>query len=657
MADRTSYDDLQRRIEELERENKRLKDEYDDELAQLYEMSVDMICIADISSAMFLKVNPAFTETLGYSEEELLGRPFTDFVHPDDVESTLSVAREELKEGKKVINFENRYRCNDGTYIWLSWVSHPVPDKGISYAIAREVTKRKAFDIQQSKIQLELIKRNRFIETILHHFPIGLGINEIDTGRVTYLNKKWEDIYGWPKEDFPTVEAFFEKVFPEPETRELLKDRIVKDISSGDPDRMAWEDLEITTKNGEKRIVYAKNIPLMDQNVMISTVQDFTEKRKLEAQVRQSQKIEAIGILAGGIAHDFNNLLAIITGNVSYALSVCEEGEELIDILSDVLDGAKQAQSLTNQLLTFAKGGEPIKKIHDIRPIVEEAALFVTRGASSKCEFRMADNLWHTEVDSGQINQVVANLVINADQAQPQGGIITIKAENARIKYAAGLNLTDGDYIKVSVEDRGVGISEKFIHNIFDPYFTTKQKGSGLGLASSYSIVKKHGGHLTVYSEIGQGTVFTMYLPAVLSETFIMDDKKEQKHRGQGRILIMDDMDAVLRMVGKILERMGYDTEGVTDGEKAIEAYRKAYDNGRPFDLVIVDLTVPGGMGGEETITELLKIDPHVKAAVSSGYSNDPIMANYRDYGFSGVVPKPYTKEQLAELLNHIIEN
>lgn len=651
---KNSYEEQQCRIEHLEQELSRLKSESLEELAQLFNMSLDMICIADIHNTTFLKVNPAFTEVLGFSEDELSGRSFMELIHPDDVTPTLSVVEHKLKEGTNVINFENRYRCKDGSYRWLSWVSHPVPEKGISYAMARDITERKVFEIEQTKIQRELLKRNTFIETILDNFPIGLAVNAIDTGVVTYVNKKWEEIYGWPKDAFPTVEHFFEKVFPDPQTCEVLKRHIIQDIMSGDPERMAWEDLEITTQRGEKRIVYAKNIPLMEQNLMISTVQDFTEKRKLEAQVRQSQKIEAIGTLAGGIAHDFNNLLSIIMGNISYALSMCTEENELKESLSDVQEGAKQAQHLTYQLLTFAKGGEPIKKVHDIKQLLHESGLFVTRGAKSKCDFKLADNLWAVEVDSGQIHQVISNLVINADHAMPNGGIITIQAENVHVTHH--LSLPGGHYIKISIEDQGVGIPAEHMPNIFDPYFTTKQKGSGLGLATSYSIIKRHGGHLTAESEAGIGTVFTIYLPASLEKAANTEHKEKFKHQGQGRILVMDDQEPILRIVEKMLNRMGYETKGVTDGIQAIELYREAYDAGSPFDLVILDLTVPGGMGGEKTATELLKIDPDVKTVVSSGYSNDQIMANYEDYGFCGVVPKPYTKEDLAELLHTLFD-
>jgi len=347
-------------------------------------------------------------------------------------------------------------------------------------------------------------------------------------------------------------------------------------------------------------------------------------------------------------------MLGVITGNLSYALSNLSKNDELFEVLSDIQDSSKQAQNLTHQLLTFSKGGAPIKKTTDINKIISDAAVFSIRGAKTKCNFELSNDLWLSEVDEGQINQVVGNLVINANQAMPNGGYITIRTENAEIEADSGLPLSAGRYIKIVVEDQGIGISKKQLSNIFEPYFTTKQKGSGLGLATVYSIINKHGGYIAVYSEIDKGTVFNIYLPATSKGVKKIVDKCEPEHSGQGKILIMDDQESILKMVGRMLNRMGYETFFATDGSQAVEMYKEAQSFENSFDLVILDLTVPGGMGGLKTIIELLKTDPKVKAVVSSGYSNDPIMANYEDYGFCGVVPKPYTKNQLSEVLNKI---
>ena len=408
--------------------------------------------------------------------------------------------------------------------------------------------------------------------------------------------------------------------------------------------------------------VHLQLLKLANEMLFVAIILDISdrkeaerEKELLDLRFRQSQKLESIGTLAGGIAHDFNNILGVITGNVSHLLSIADENQEFKEILVDVQDGAWQAQKLTQQLLTFSKGGAPIKKTADIHPVIKESAEFVTRGSKAKCNYDFSDDLWPVEIDSGQINQVISNLVINADQSMPTGGIINIRTENAENGNENELLLPEERYIKITVEDQGIGISDKNLENIFDPYFTTKQKGSGLGLATSYSIIIKHSGFIVVYSEIDKGTVFHIYLPASSEEFEQADEKKTSYHPGQGKILIMDDQKPVLKMAGRMLGQMGYETAVATDGAKAIEMYRDAYESQKAFDLVILDLTVPGGLGGEMTIPELLKINPKVKVAVSSGYSNDPIMANYAEYGFVSVVPKPYSKAQMAEFLNMIL--
>ena len=626
-----------------------------DEFVKIFEMSLDMICVADIQTYRFIRVNPAFTRILGYSEKELLEKPVTAYVYPEDIEATRQVIAKQMEAGIRVVNFENRYLCKNGQYRWLSWVSQPVPEKGITYAIARDITDYKTVQDRQARIQQELVKRNRFIETILDYLPIGLGVNLMDTGEVTYLNRKFEEIYGWSMADFPTVADFFDKVFPDPEHRKNIEERITGDMNSEDPRRMEWEDLEIETKTGEKRIVYGKNIPLAEQNLMISTVQDFTEKKKLEAQVQQARKMEAIGTLAGGIAHDFNNFLGIIIGNISHAMSLCEENRELTEILSDVQEGAVRARHLTQQLLTFARGGAPVKETHNINHLLEESARFVTRGAKAKCNFELAQDLWPVDVDSGQISQVVSNLVINADQAMPMGGTITIRSRNVEINDTESLHLAAGRYIRISIADTGIGIPEQHLTSVFDPYFSTKHKGSGLGLATVYSIVNKHGGHIGAQSRSGTGTQFDIHLPASQKKVALPEERKIPIHQGSGRILVMDDQEPIIKMVERILDRLGYTTISCLDGKDAIHLYRQANEEGSPFDLVVLDLTVPGGMGGAEVIPELLKIDPEARAIASSGYSNDPVMADYAAYGFSGVIPKPYTKQQMAELLNRVL--
>lgn len=470
----------------------------------------------------------------------------------------------------------------------------------------------------------------------------------------TYSSHGVEKIIGYTPEEVIGKSAF--DFIPSPE-----KQKVFEEFSLLKEHQKPFSHLKNVNqhKDGHLVTIESSGSPIINSNGQFKGYRgidrDASEREKAEEQLRHVQKMEAIGTLAGGIAHDFNNMLSVLTGNISYALSIIKNDEELYDVLSDMMQSTKQAQNLTHQLLTFAKGGKPIKTSCNINKLLGESPKFFTSGTKSKCNFNLADNLKTAKVDSGQINQVISNLVINADQAMPDGGIIFIRTENTEIETDNNLQLTEGSYVKISIEDQGIGIHEKHISNIFDPYFTTKQKGSGLGLATAYSIIKRHGGRINVYSEVGKGTVFNVYLPASSKEPIEVEDKAQSTHEGHGKILIMDDQEPILKMVSRMLGRMGYEIVTTLDGSEAVETYSEAYEAGDFFDMVILDLTVPGGMGGAKTVIELLKIDPEVKAVVSSGYSNDPIMSKYQDYGFCGVVPKPYTKAQLSEVLNRIL--
>jgi signal transduction histidine kinase/CheY-like chemotaxis protein len=376
---------------------------------------------------------------------------------------------------------------------------------------------------------------------------------------------------------------------------------------------------------------------------------------RLEAALTRASKLESLGVLAGGIAHDFNNLLTVIMGNLSLAKLDGRIEAETVQCLSESERAASRARDLTQQLLTFAKGGEPMRMSTRLPDVVREAAEFALHGSKVRCEFDIASDLWPADVDKGQIGQVVHNIIINASQAMPHGGHIQIVLRNDEITGNGRSGLAAGRYVKLSCIDTGSGITPENVARIFEPYFTTKSQGSGLGLATVYSIVKKHQGHIEVSSKLNEGTTFHVWVPAATHPPAAAKLDAVAKKPKAGRVLLMDD-EAPIRLLGAaVLKRMGLEVTSVNDGAAVVSEYAAAIASDRPYDLVVLDLTVPGGMGGAEAMEKLRSMDSDVWAIVSSGYSSDPIMANYRESGFRGRVPKPYGASELTEVVNAVM--
>ncbi|MHB2155084.1 hybrid sensor histidine kinase/response regulator [Calditrichota bacterium GD2] len=387
---------------------------------------------------------------------------------------------------------------------------------------------------------------------------------------------------------------------------------------------------------------------------------DISAERQLENEILKSQKLESIGLLAGGIAHDFNNILAGILGNAQLAKLNWQERQDIQKYLDGIEEAAQNASRLTKQLLTFAKGGEPVKEIISLKKILIENVEFALRGSNVSCKFIIDDDLWPVEADKGQINQAINNLVINAIQAMPGGGQLVVKAKNCNKKEIAHLmpEIEKEHYVEIQITDTGLGIQRENLDKIFDPYFTTKQRGSGLGLATTYAIIKKHGGHIKVDSELGRGTTFTIWLPA-FPEQDVVEKKQDMKidsFKGK-RVLVMDDEEFILELMGSFLEMIGVEAEFAKDGEEAIEKYKQALEKKQRFDAVIMDLTIRGGMGGKEAISQILKIDPSAKVIVASGYSTDSLLANFQHHGFVGRLSKPFTLDELNKVLGEALNS
>jgi PAS domain S-box-containing protein len=414
---------------------------------------------------------------------------------------------------------------------------------------------------------------------------------------------------------------------------------------------------QLVTRSGTRRTIEGCCAPIHSADArIVGTVfvfRDVTERERLEQELVRASRLESVGILAGGIAHDFNNILTAVMGNISIAKLEAASGTDLHKCLDEAERATLRARDLTLQLLTFAKGGEPVRSAVNLASIVREVSEFSLHGSLVKSVFDLPDDLWRADADEGQISRVVQNLVINATQAMPEGGFVRISARNETLAAPGRPPLEPGYYVHISIADTGAGIKPEVLPHIFDPYFTTKQTGSGLGLSASYSIVKKHRGLIDVESECGRGTTFHIWLPALRASRPASAAGEAPPRAGtlEGRVLFMDDEASIRQMAAILMRRLGLEVVMVTDGVEAVEQFGAAKAQGRPFSLVVMDLTVPGGMGGREALVRLREIDPGVRAVVSSGYSSDPVLSNYRDYGFCGVITKPYDVEKFSRVI------
>jgi len=591
--------------------------------------------------------NPIALSLSGYTWEEADGRPFLDFVHPDDRQMVADNHGCRLR-GELPANANYHYRIlhRDGSIRWVTMSGALTTWEG------RAATVNFLSDITESRRTLDALRaseekyRDLFENANDAIFITGADHRYLDANRkaIELLGYSKEELLQHritdfiPPEQVPRSESEFEKL-----RQRGTYENFVGKLRKKDG---RWIDIEVSSSaitDGD-RIVGSRDI-----------VRDITDRKRLEEELFRVQKLEALGILAGGLAHDFNNLLTSIMGNLSLSLLGVEPMTAMHRQLQNAEKAAVRARDLTQQLLTFSKGGEPVKRTVLLNDIVRDSVGFALRGSRTKPGLVMEARLWPVEADEGQISQVLSNLVINADQAMPGGGPLTVSCRNVTIGRDGAPPLAAGRYVRITVTDRGMGIPPAHLEKIFDPYFTTKQKGSGLGLATSYSIVRRHGGHLSVESSLGQGTSFSVYLPASDKPVEWQSPQEGSVTSGSGRVLVMDDEEMVRDVAAGMLRTAGYDVMLASDGNEAVEAFADAFRSGRRFDAVIMDLTVPGGMGGEEAVRRMQAIDPGVRAIVSSGYSNNPVMSHFRDHGFRGVVIKPYTVEQLTATVHDVL--
>lgn len=581
---------------------------------------------------------------------------FTRRVHPDDLETMQT-------------DFENALRSDATPY---HEVLRMINESGREWAmeafgVVRRDTSGNALsifgtaqDITERKQTEEKIRQSEeFIRNILDTVDEGFIVIDRDY-RILTANKAYCIQVGGSDEEVigqHCYEISHKSIRPCYEEGEECAARLT--FETGEPHSAHHRH---TDAHGNLLYVETKVFPVKDASgavtSVIETINNITEKHLLEEERLKTQKLESIGTLAGGIAHDFNNLLQGVFGYISLAKMTANDRKKSTAALEQAEKALHQSVNLTTQLLTFSKGGKPTKHLIDLRPVIENSTKFTLSGSRSDLHLNIAEDLWQAEVDGGQLGQVIQNIVLNADQSMPVGGTVKVTASNiAKGDASLPPGLAWGDYVVIAVQDTGIGIPEQYLNNIFDPYFTTKEKGSGLGLATSYSIIRNHSGMIDVRTKTGAGSKFTIYLPAIAGAIRTESPEKQQQLSlsRKAKVLVMDDEEVIRNLSSELLRLLGHDVEVATHGQEAVETYQRAIAAGSPFDIVILDLTIRGGKGGAETLQQLLEIDPHVRAVVSSGYSDDATIANYMSQGFKASLKKPYDVDALSEVLNKML--
>jgi len=584
----------------------------------------------------------SFTPTVQY---------YVDRIHPDDRASVQKAIQDSLENNARY-HIQPRIKNENGR----EWV---LEGFGIVERDANGKPRRFAGTVQditeRRRVEEQIRQSEEFVRNILDTVDEGFIVIDRDY-RIQTANKAYCSQVGGCSEELVGMHCY---------AASHKSNRPCFENGEECAARQVWETGKSHSvlhrhKDTNENILYVetKAFPITDESgavtLVIETINNITERHLLEEERLKTQKLESIGTLAGGIAHDFNNLLQGIFGYIALAKMTANNPEKSTAALAQAEKAIQQSVNLTSQLLTFSKGGKPVKKQIELRSVIESSAKLMLSGSRSELSLTIQDDLWRTEADAGQLGQVIQNIVLNADQAMPTGGTVKITATN-RHEGDASLphGLAPGKYVVIAIQDTGIGIPEQYLSKIFDPYFTSKEKGSGLGLATSYSIVRNHGGMIDVRTKSGAGTTFQIYLPAlavqVRKEPAVI--LQEPIHAARARVLLMDDDEMIRDLSSHLITMLGHDVEVAHHGEEALTRYQGAIAAGSPFDIVILDLTIRGGMGGSETIRNLLKIDPLVKAVVSSGYSDDAAIPNYLSQGFKACLKKPYDVAALSEVL------
>jgi PAS domain S-box-containing protein len=596
--------------------------------------------------------SPRWKALRGLSDAEVSDREdeWSSRIHPEDCERVMAAVRAHFEGRTPVFAEEYRVRHKDGRWIWIL-------DRGIARRDAAGQVIRMAgseTDITERKqAEAALRESEARFQLLANAAPVLIWVNGPDG--CEFVNRTYLEFLGVSSET--DVRGYDWAPYVHPEDREAYVGGYLAAVAARRPFAAQFR---FRRADGVYRWFRSVGTPrLLPDGTFLGYVGcsfDITEMREAEAELLRAQKLESIGVLAGGIAHDFNNLLTGILGNISLAKLLVSTDAKVVARLTEAEKACQRATALTQQLLTFAKGGAPVRQTVSLAPLLTESITFALRGSNVRADFRIAADLWPVDADSGQMSQVLHNVVLNAAQAMPGGGTVEVRADNVVLGAGASLSLPEGRYIKIAVQDHGCGMPRDVLPKIFDPYFTTKAAGSGLGLATVHAIVAKHDGYIRVDSQVGEGTTVVIYLPASPQTVTPAPTGPDVPLVGHGRILVMDDEAMIGDLLRASLTRLGYEVECVRDGRAAIVAYQRAQAAGQPFAAVILDSTIPGGMGGRHTLAHLRTLNPQVVALLSSGYTNDPMLANYTQYGFRGIIAKPYTVKELQEALQRVLQ-
>jgi len=623
--------------------------------SQAFHGTPDAVTLSRLADGVYVEVNQGFTDLLGYRLADVRGQSSLPgalgiWENSQDRERLLGL----IDGYKDVIGFEATFRRKDGTIVIGLLSARVIDVEGTAHllCIVRDITERK-------RMEEELTQQKERLAVTLGSIADGVIATDGDH-RVILMNSAAEALTGWEGSGVigrPVEEIFalFDAISGEP-VANAAESALATGARAG-----PHPPVRLVAKGGATRSVEYSGSFIHDATGkmvgLVLVFRDVTLRESMGEKLQTAEKLESISILAGGIAHDFNNILTGILGNISLALLETPQSPALSELLGRAERATLRARDLTQQLLTFAKGGAPVKNLANVERLVREAATFSTHGSPCACRFQSAESLWLANVDEGQISQVIQNIVINAVQAMPSGGDVVVSLDNEKLSAENAYSLLPGPYVRIAIRDSGVGIPRGMLKRIFDPYFTTKQKGSGLGLATSYSIIKKHLGHIEASSEPGAGSLFTVFLPAV-EDTHVASETSSARITVEGRgrrVLVMDDEPVVRTLVTRMLSVIGFQTAESGEGATAVELYRKAHEGGAPFALAILDLTIVGGVGGAETLRRILGIDPEARVIVSSGYANDPVLANHREHGFCAVLAKPYRLDDLKRVILDVL--